>query len=1138
MRKLNGQLRVAATDVATFAACAHATTLDVGVAEGRLSRPYLPRVGDDLLRERGLAHERTYFAKLQQTHAIEEMPADTAEALARTVEAMQRGVDVIYQGALQYGQWLGRPDFLRRVDRAAGLWPWSYEPVDAKLARSAKPAALLQMCFYAELLSRTQGAPPARMVLVLGDGREEPFLTSRYAAYFRYVRACFERAIGALPVTYPEPVEHCDACDWIGECEARRRKDDHLSLVAGITTSQRRALENAGVRTVTELATVPLGPPLPIDGIELPALTRLREQARIQVEGRGADRLVYELLPGASEGRGLGLLPPPSAGDVFMDFEGDPYALGDGLEYLLGILEPNADTSAEPQYTPFWAFDAEGERVAFERLMLWIAARRAQYPDMHVYHYAPYEPTALKRLAGRHAAAVDELDKLLRGQVFVDLYAVVRQGLRASVESYSIKCLEPLYEFERSVPLREARRSLAAFEAWVELRDSAAAPQKVVARVEGYNRDDCVSAMRLREWLEERRGELEANQGAPLSRPAVVADAPNEALAEQLTRVHALESTLLARVSEDPEARTEDQQARYVMAHLLDWHRREDKSVWWEYFRLCDLSDDDRRQERSPLSGLTYEGIVGSEKRSQIHRYRFPPQDHAVDRALEVHDPQTKKRAGDVVRLDDAEGIVELRRGVQSPAPHPTSLVPMDLVRTPEQRESLLRLGGEVSSNGPRLPGQYRAASSLLRRESVRDTTRGERPSVEASIVRALALDGAVLPVQGPPGTGKTYQGARMIVALLKAGKRVGITANSHKVITKLLDEACSVAEEQNVAVCAMQKAKDDESGSRHPAVRVVDDNGEIARALATRTANLGAGTSWLWARAGLVASVDVLFVDEAGQMALANALAAAPAANGIVLLGDPQQLEQPQKGMHPPGTAASALGHMLGEAATLPVGQGLFLDETWRMHPDICTYISEVFYEGRLRSRPDLSAQRLDAPNELSGTGLRFVPVAHQGRENESEEEARAIAALIRQLVDERSTWTDRHGRRAPLRLADILVVAPYNAHVARIAQHAPGVTVGTVDKFQGQEAPVVIYSMATSSPEDAPRGMEFLYSGNRLNVAISRARCASFLVASPRLFDLRCKSVRQIELASAFCRYLESAREVRADPAGAQPR
>jgi superfamily I DNA and/or RNA helicase len=318
------------------------------------------------------------------------------------------------------------------------------------------------------------------------------------------------------------------------------------------------------------------------------------------------------------------------------------------------------------------------------------------------------------------------------------------------------------------------------------------------------------------------------------------------------------------------------------------------------------------------------------------------------------------------------------------------------------------------------------------------------------------------------------------------------------------------------------------EDGSSDPSVTVTSSNAAVRDALDRGAANVAAGTSWLWAREEMAGAVDVLVVDEAGQMSLAMVLAAAPAPRGIILLGDPQQLDQPQKGVHPPGVAVSALGHILGDAATMSAERGLFLQETWRMHPDVCAYISEVFYEGRLRSRPDLSRMSLDAPEPLSGTGLRFVPALHRGNRSESVEEAAAVARLVDRLVAGGSTWTDRHGEAHPLRREDVLVVAPYNAHVALLRKHVPGTAIGTVDKFQGQEAPVVIYSMATSTPDEAPRGAEFLYSGNRLNVAVSRARCSSFLVANPALFEMRCGSVREMALVNAFCRYLEMARMV----------
>jgi len=271
---------------------------------------------------------------------------------------------------------------------------------------------------------------------------------------------------------------------------------------------------------------------------------------------------------------------------------------------------------------------------------------------------------------------------------------------------------------------------------------------------------------------------------------------------------------------------------------------------------------------------------------------------------------------------------------------------------------------------------------------------------------------------------------------------------------------------------------------------------------------------------------VDVLFVDEAGQMSLANVSAASPSATSIVLLGDPQQLDQPQKGVHPPGTDASALGHLLNGHATIAADQGIFLAETRRLHPDVCAFTSELFYEGRLVARPENAHQRLNATDLLGGTGLRFAPVLHSGNQNESPEEVDKVAVAIEGLLKSGATWTDKKGEKHPIALEDILVVAPYNAQVAALIERLPaGARVGTVDKFQGQEAPIVFYSMATSTPDDAPRGMEFLYSLNRLNVAVSRARCVAVIVASPALFQVQCKTPRQIELANAFCRYLEMA-------------
>ena len=810
MKRLGGQLRLAATDITTFAACSHKTALDAEVAEGQRSRPpFYPDVSAQLLRDRGLAHEAAYVAKLRETRRVEEIPEHAPDAPQQTLDAMQRGAEVIYQGTLQSGRWFGRPDFLVRVPHPHGRWHWSYEPADAKLALTAKVHGVLQLCFYAELLAAMQGVQPARMTLVLGDMREEAIVAARYEAYFRWVRRRLEQAIAQPLPTYPEPVEHCAVCDWSSECSARRHAEDHLSLVAGISGMQRRALDLVSVRTMGELAT--LTPDRSVDRIGRAALERIREQARIQVRGREAGKLVYELIADIDEGHGLSRLPEPSAGDLFVDLEGDAYALGEGIDYLFGVAERATDDSVPPRYTAIWALDHASERAAFERLIGIIAARRAQYPHMHVYHYAPYEPTAFKRLAGRYATCVDALDEMLRANVFVDLYSVVRQGVRAAVESYSIKRLEPLYDFVRDVPLPVANRNLAAFAAWLERRGSPDLPLELRATVEGYNRDDCVSALRLHAWLEERRHDLEAQRGSSLPRPAPESGEASDELTEEIGRVRGnlMSRALLEGVPEEAGARERDEQnVRYVLAHLLEWHRREDKSTHWEYFRLCELQDQELVEDGTAIGGLTYEGVVGKEKQSLVHRYRFPPQDHALDRARDIDDPRTRKAAGTLVRIDDEareSSSYPGARGRKYPASKRRHSV-QATSGTKEHRASLSRLGDHVRDHGTVSASAYASALALLKREPPRASAAGSSEDGEA-ILRALAVQGSVLPVQGPPGTGKTYLGARMIVALLRAGRRVGITANSHRVITRLLDEACesSRAHRHSVAPQAIQ---------------------------------------------------------------------------------------------------------------------------------------------------------------------------------------------------------------------------------------------------------------------------------------------------------------------------------------------
>jgi uncharacterized protein len=396
----------------------------------------------------------------------------------------------------------------------------------------------------------------------------------------------------------------------------------------------------------------------------------------------------------------------------------------------------------------------------------------------------------------------------------------------------------------------------------------------------------------------------------------------------------------------------------------------------------------------------------------------------------------------------------------------------------------------------------------------------GERAK-DAAIRLAPSLADSYLAIQGPPGSGKTTVGAEMILDLVKRGERVGITANSHKVIGNLVDKLMEEARGRGQSIRAIQKA-DERERCASQEVQCTNSAPAVEAALSGEEVDVVAGTPWLFARPSFPARLDYLVVDEAGQMALANVLAIAGVANNLILLGDPNQLRQPSHGIHPEGVDRSVLDHVIQDQPTMPAESGLFLETTYRLHPAVCGFVSEVFYDGKLE--PDESTERQDLAisNGSGGVGLRFIPVEHAGNRTVSPEEADRVQQAFRSLLG--LPWTNRDGVTRPLAVEDILVVAPYNAQVRTLIETLPeGARVGTVDKFQGQEAPVVIYSMATSSVDDAPRGMDFLFSLNRLNVAASRAQGLVILVCSPELLKARCRTHHQMRLASALCRFVE---------------
>ena len=1127
----------------------------------------------DRIAKRGIEHEMRFLEALRAegvavTTIVSDEGLPYPDRLARgrdeTRSAMAAGADLIYQAVLFDGRRLGYVDFLRRVAQPSSFGEWGYEVWDAKLARHATAAAVLQLCMYSHMVGELQCRPPEAMHLALGGVAQQKvsFRFADFAAYYRLADRNLRDFLGCREgsslVTKPEPVEHCGVCRWSSECRQRWRDEDDLVLVANLTSRQRRALNAIEVTTRHGLARLEEPAAEQLDGVSSKALANIRAQAAIQVEGEHMGRVISERIePSLDEdgalvaNYGLLMLPEPSRGDLFFDIEGDPFYGSeevDGIDYLFGVIESGASTEDEPTFYSFWSIDQDnntvtpaGEKRAFEQFIDFAIERLEADPDLHIYHYAPYEPTAVKRLAGRHGTREEEVDRLLRGEVFVDLYRAVRQGIRASVESYSIKRLEPLYGFSREVRLRDANSSIVRFEAWLELGEGEAG-RDLLDSIKAYNRDDCLSTLHLRDWLESQRDELSEEHG-DLPRPSVPEPEETEDSEEQ-QEANELAADLCTDLPVSVEEMDEAQRGRWLLAQLLNWHRREDKSSWWRYFHLAnELTDQEHLHESDAMGGLTFVGSTPNpapRARSMLYRFRFPPQDHAIREDSSPHDPATQEAVGTVHSIDEQAGEIVIKRAKTLPAPSATSLIPLDLVSQRPKSQSLQHIAQWVIDHGIEGGGPHRAARDLLTRQPPRlgqpqgqPLCRSGEDAQQAARRLIANLHHSYLAIQGPPGSGKSTVGAAMIVDLVAEGKHIGVTANSHKVIGELLTKVARNAADRGIGVAIGQRTNGQPAST---AFTHFKSNPQAREALADGSVEVVGATTWLWANADMATSVDVLVIDEAGQMSLADAIAASPCAESLVLLGDPQQLDQPLKGIHPPGSERSVLAHLLHRNRVMPDHLGLFLDRTWRLHPAICEYTSELFYEGRLQPHPGRDNLYLTGAAPLDGTGLRHIVATHRSRSNQSPEEVDQVADLINDLLSANPSFADADGTTRSVDQSDVLIVAPYNAQVRALIDKLPKCRIGTVDKFQGQEAPVSIYSMATSSAEEAPRGMEFLYSLNRLNVATSRAQCLAVLVANPDLIDVRCRTPRQMQLANALARFMEMAMEMAAPPTSAE--
>ncbi|MGM0931734.1 MAG: TM0106 family RecB-like putative nuclease [Actinomycetota bacterium] len=1150
-----------ATDLVTAAQCEYQLLRKL---DEKLGRSPVPDFGRDEMLERtaalGDVHEHRVLQQFRDAFGsgVVEIAetrsytrADLRAKHAESIAALESGADVVFQASFFDGGFHGRSDFLVKTQHDGGA-P-AYAVYDTKLARHAKVTALLQLAAYGDQLLQAGISAAPTVTLVLGDGRHSDHSLTDLLPVFRERRGRFLDLVAGhrgqpAPVRWgDERVKACGRCDYCAE-QVELHRD--LLLVANMSMVRRRKLRAAGIRTIDQLAALEL----PAGESSNSALARLRDQARMQTgttepHGQvtfrkdGAEHTVaYRVL----EQHTLGRLPAPDPGDIFFDFEGDPLWQDEdgvwGLEYLFGVVENPPASGGPAPFKPFWAHSRAGERKALADFLDYVSERRRRHPGLHIYHYANYEKAALRRLSLQHLVGEETVDELLREGILVDLYDTVRHSLRISENSYSIKKLEPLYMGDnlRSGDVKDAGASVVAYAQYCAARDAGndSEADTILKSIADYNEYDCLSTLELRNWLlglASERGVAPGRAAAPA--PVISAETGTDAGEPLLPQERRL-LDYVAAAADEAAARSQelsaDEQAVAMVAASVGYHQREEKQFWWAHFDRLDAPVEDWADVRDvftvdsvrvvsewakpnsrsnpvrvlALTGRLAPGSTIKEGSLLCRLYNQPYPAHLCEQNDGVNH-RAFCFGTEVLELGADGGkdtlLVKERlpRDADEYTEFPVALTPDQPVRTTSIRQALADLAAAVAGTLPGFPAE--PALDLLRRRPPRLATLAELPEVQDhpdgyvdAITAAVAdLQDSYLAVQGPPGTGKTHVGSHAVARLVAMGWKVGVVGQSHAVVDNMLRAAIEKA-----GVPPEQVAKKPNGDHDFPWPN--RNTADVTRLLESPGGALIGGTAWTMTGSAVPPkSLDLLVIDEAGQFSLANTLAVSRAAKRLLLLGDPQQLPQVTQGTHPEPVDESALGWLSAGHATLPPELGYFLARSWRMHPDLCRAVSVLAYEGRLESAPAAATRHLEG----APPGVECVYVDHQGNATSSAEEAAEVLAQVRRHVG--LLWReDVAVQPRPLAGADILVVAPYNAQVQLIRSvldgaGLPDVRVGTVDKFQGQEAPVVIVSTSVSAAAEAPRGMEFVLNRNRNNVAVSRGQWRAVIVRSRALTD-----------------------------------
>jgi predicted RecB family nuclease len=1085
-----------------------------------------------LLQQRGYAHEDALEAQLvsEGKTLLKIEAATNQEKCQATLNAMHSGIDVIVQGRLELPPFAGYSDFLIKTPGDSLLGEYHYEVWDTKLSSALKPSFVVQLCCYAQMLEAVQGARPQFITVALGNGEKATLRTEDYYFYYLGLKQTFLDMQAEFTVdNKPDPADSKNLGQWSNYAEGLLLERDHLFQVAGITRGQIKKLNAAGIETMQQLVetTQPS-----LKGIATSVFRRLGQQASIQTRSKNKEVPEFEIILSDPEVKqGLVLLPAHSALDVFFDIEGFPLDNG-GLEYLWG--NTYFDEEGKRQFKDFWAHDPIQEKQCFQDFIHWVYGRWLLDSSMHIYHYASYEITACRKLMGRYGVCEHEVDQLLRNEVFVDLYKIVKGGLLVGEPRYSIKNIEHLYRSKRATEVGSGSDSVVVYERWRALNAQGIEgntwqTSSILKNIRDYNVDDCESTQELVDWL---RVQQQAHNIKFTGKSEVV----DTELSEEVNERTQLRDRLLDQ--SEVERKIDPIQASLTenLAWLLEFHRRESKPIFWKLFDRLG-SDENELLDDLGCIALCQRTSTGPYKiaRSKGYEYRFDINQEFknVGNSYYVLGAETEGGKNLKVTIDkdysDFEnGLLVVKTTKQAP-PDQMSLVPDEYVY-PEPIPTALT--SVINNYANDLMGECAIIDYLSRATPrIKNHTSGQ-PIADSNnsdenlkqIINAIVhLDNSYLPIQGPPGSGKTYTGKHVIAKLMQLGKRVGICSNSHKAINNLLLSAAKYCRDSSI-VASFTCTRD--TSPEIVALGInVETNSDIADCI--DDASVVGTTAWGFSRPDMVDKLDYLFIDEAGQVSVANLVAISRSAKNLVVMGDQMQLGQPTQGSHPADSGLSILDYLLHENPTIESSKGVFLATTYRMHSEVNRFISKAVYENKLYSDPANDRQVISVPTGYEGilnkeAGVIFIPVEHQGNTQSSDEEIDQIIKLVLDIKGR--TFIDKEKNQRIIDWNDMLFVAPYNHQVNQLKKALAGLQggeqarVGSVDKFQGQEAPVVFLSMCTSDASESPRGIEFLFDNKRLNVAVSRAQSLAIVLANADLANTPANGIDQLRKVNMF--------------------